>query len=83
MPQGYGTIKLPRNDYERHNDRRKSMGLTWAEYIDGQAPDIQTDAAVDYSEIEARCQEAVESALERPRFEELLEGRQDGGQDNE
>ena len=30
-----GTIKLPENDYERHNEQRKEMGLTWAEYIDG------------------------------------------------
>ncbi len=36
-----GTIKLPEDDYERHNERRKSMGLTWAEYIDGQAPDVE------------------------------------------
>lgn len=34
----YGTIKIPRNEYERHNDRRDEKGLTWAEYIDGQAP---------------------------------------------
>ncbi len=34
-------IKLPEDDYERHNERRKSMGLTWAEYIDGQAPDVE------------------------------------------
>ena len=36
-----GNIKLPEDDYERHNERRKSMGLTWAEYIDGNAPDVQ------------------------------------------
>jgi len=34
----YGTVKLPREDYERHNDRRQSMGLTWAEYVDGESP---------------------------------------------
>jgi hypothetical protein len=37
----YGTIKLPRDEYERHNNRRQDLGLTWAEYIDGAAP--QTD----------------------------------------
>lgn len=34
-------IKLAADDYERHNARRKEMGLTWAEYIDGQAPDLE------------------------------------------
>lgn len=32
------TIKIPRDDGERHNERRKDLGLTWAEYIDGEAP---------------------------------------------
>lgn len=36
-----GTIKLPEDEYERHNARRKEMGLTWGEYIDGQAPDME------------------------------------------
>jgi mannitol-1-phosphate/altronate dehydrogenase len=35
----YGTIKIPREEYERHNDRREDMDLTWAAYIDGEAPD--------------------------------------------
>lgn len=35
------TLKLPEEDYERHNERRKEMGLSWAEYVDGQAPDIE------------------------------------------
>lgn len=41
----HGTIKVPREDFEEHNPRRKDMGLTWAEYLDGQAPDpgIDTD----------------------------------------
>lgn len=33
-----GTIKLPEEDYNKHNQRRKKMGLSWAEYIDGQTP---------------------------------------------
>ena len=39
----YGTIKIPREDYDRHNDRRKSMGLTWGEYIDDASPGDQVD----------------------------------------
>lgn len=35
------TIKLPEDDYERHNARRQEMGLTWAEYIDGKSPDLE------------------------------------------
>lgn len=34
-------IKLPEEEYERHNEQRKEMGLSWAEYIDGQAPELE------------------------------------------
>lgn len=34
-------IKLPAEDYERHNERRKELGLSWAEYIDGQSPNME------------------------------------------
>jgi hypothetical protein len=46
----YGTIKLPRSEYERHNEERKKNKQTWAEYIDGQAP-ISNNAEVDVEEI--------------------------------
>lgn len=36
------TIKLPAAEYNRHNQRRKDRGLSWAEYIDGQAPEFDT-----------------------------------------
>jgi len=29
----YGTIKIPRDEYEKHNEKRKAAGLTWAEYL--------------------------------------------------
>lgn len=35
------TLKLPEEEYQKHNERRKEMGLTWAEYIDGQSPDLE------------------------------------------
>lgn len=35
------TIKLPEEAYERHNECRQEMGLTWAEYIDGEAPELE------------------------------------------
>lgn len=37
-----GTIKLPEEEYEKHNERRQEMGLSWAEYIDGQSPEIES-----------------------------------------
>jgi len=58
----YGTIKLPREEYERHNDRRQDLGLTWAAYIDGQAPETPGEQ-IDYAEIERRCKRAIESAV--------------------
>lgn len=38
---GRKTIKLPEEDYKRHNQKRKEMGLSWADYIDGQSPDLE------------------------------------------
>lgn len=35
------TLKLPEDEYDRHNERRKGLGLSWPEYIDGQAPDVE------------------------------------------
>jgi len=58
----YGTIKIPKDEKEKHNERRQDLGLTWAEYIDGNAPDA-ADPDVDYAEIERRCGRSVESAL--------------------
>jgi hypothetical protein len=42
----YGTIKLPRDEYEQHNDCRKDMNLTWSEYVNGEAPEISNNAEV-------------------------------------
>lgn len=52
-----GTIKLPEDQYEKHNERRKNMGLSWSEYIDGQAPDLA-------EEIRPVVTEAVQDALD-------------------
>jgi hypothetical protein len=32
-----GTIKLPEDKYQEHNQRREELGLSWSEYIDAQA----------------------------------------------
>lgn len=34
-------VKLPEDDFERHNEQRRKMGLTWTEYIDGESPDLE------------------------------------------
>lgn len=60
----YGTIKIPQDAYERHNERRKEMGLSWAEYIDKQAPDppdISVD--IDYAQIANRTADEIETRL--------------------
>jgi hypothetical protein len=51
-----GTIKLPESEYEKHNERRKQMGLTWVEYIDDQAPKLA-------DEIKTVVEDAIEDAL--------------------
>ena len=33
-------IKVSREFYENHNERRKELGLTWEGYIESQAPDM-------------------------------------------
>jgi len=47
----YGTIKIPEPAYEHHNERRQEMGVTWEQYINGEAPDTpeaaDTQALVD------------------------------------
>jgi hypothetical protein len=34
-------IKLPRETYERHNERRQELGMTWAEYLDSDSPELE------------------------------------------
>jgi len=72
----YGTIKLPREEYERHNEQRKANGQTWAEYIDGQEPELRNGAEVDiegalaefgdgptYDDMVAACRKAIRDEL--------------------
>ena len=40
MSDSRANIKVSREFYEHHNPRREDLGLTWEEYIDGQAPDV-------------------------------------------
>ena len=61
----YGTIKLPREAYETHNERRQEMGLTWEDYINGQAPEVSNgseDIIKKLDRIEAAAKEATNAA---------------------
>lgn len=35
---GRSGIKLQDEDFEKHNERRKQLGMTWPEYMDNEAP---------------------------------------------
>lgn len=53
--QDYGTIKIPREDYERHRERKEELGLEWAGYIDGQAPQHDYPDADEIAHTLAAC----------------------------
>ena len=72
----YGTIKIPEAAYEKHNERRQKMGLTWEAYINGEAPDepggMDTEALgrevarqIDYTHLSDRVSEQVARELGR------------------
>lgn len=65
----YGTIKLPRKEYEQHNDRRKEMGLTWSEYVNGEAP-TNNGSKADLTPVLNRLDD-LENTLPRKVKEEL------------
>lgn len=51
MGSDYGTIRIPRPKYNKHNERRKEMGVTWLEYIEGNAPEQAILSEEDKEEI--------------------------------
>ena len=59
MTDDRANIKVPREVYERHKER-KPAGQTWGEYLDGEAPETGVDTdelarevsrQVDYAEL--------------------------------
>ena len=56
--EGYRSIAIRDEAYERHKRRKEELGVTWTEYLDGQAPDI---GAVDFDADE--ISETVHSAM--------------------
>jgi len=64
-------FSINESDHERHNDRRQAMGLSWAEYIDGEAPEWPTsDAEIDEERLADVLVERLPERLARE-----LEGR--------
>jgi len=59
-------IKVGREFYENHNERRKELGLSWEGYIDSQAPNTPT---VEISEVTLEASEYRKIARE---IEEVL-----------
>lgn len=43
MTSDKGTIKIPRDEFERHNEKRQAAGLTWEEYLDKESVTITHD----------------------------------------
>lgn len=41
MTRDRANIKVGRTFYEKHNERRQELGLTWEEYIEGKSPKIE------------------------------------------
>lgn len=78
VPSDYGTIKIPREDFEEHNARRQDMGQTWAEYLDGQAPDPNVNAGDVATEITAQLNLDTDDAhAEIDRLREEMEAIDD------
>lgn len=73
MPDDKGTIRIPRPAFEHHNERRKELGQTWEQYIDGQAPE---ESSEDLSAL-ASALETVEERTGRIErtLDQLTEGR--------
>jgi len=55
-------IKLPEDEFETHNTRRKELGLSWAEYLDSNAPELR-EREVEAQERQADALEAIAGAL--------------------
>lgn len=47
----YGNIKIPRDKWLDHRDRKDDLGMTWSEYIDSEAPELGGMSPDDIREI--------------------------------
>lgn len=56
----YGTIKIPQEEYERHNEQRKEAGLTWLEYLNQESATI---VELDQADVRNACEAAIRNEL--------------------
>jgi len=62
MPE-YGTIKIPKDAYDRHNERRKEAGLTWEKYIDREAVTVEYETH-DHNDVKMAAKKGAQEAIE-------------------
>jgi len=67
----YGTIKIRREEYERHNEQRKAAGLTWVEYLNEESAEIDAPE-VDMTETREAAKAAESNTEEIKRTLESL-----------
>ena len=67
----YGTIKIPREQYEQHNKKRKEMRVSWVEYLNGEAPELSENTDIDESEIARMVTNDLMAELPRKVAEEV------------
>jgi hypothetical protein len=53
-----GTIRIPRETYEKHNERRKDLNLTWEQYFE---QELGTQAGTVWTEDEIRSMARAEA----------------------
>lgn len=65
------TLKLPTDEYDKHNQRRRKMGLSWPEYVNGEASEYEAGGL---SETQVRKVVREELQLFREELLEMLQG---------
>jgi len=53
-----GTIRIPRDVYEKHNEQRKELNLTWEQYFE---QELQRDVGTVWTEDEIRSMARAEA----------------------
>jgi len=73
----YGTIKIPQEAYNKHNEHRKELRMTWEEYIGSEAPDTDGKEMGDLEDRLDRIEEAAKEATNAAQSAEAkIEGLQ-------
>jgi len=59
----YGTIKIPREDFKRHKERRKDLGLKWLDYIEQESVEVSNGSEASFSDMVNACEKALDNKL--------------------